>query len=84
MEEREIADAIRQDNNRKSYCLQLLEKMVYGIDSEPVDLEALYNEEGAIWGVMVHFASGGTVSVNVEGDSPLTMVREIIEKAELG
>nr|DAW25921.1 MAG TPA: hypothetical protein [Caudoviricetes sp.] len=84
MEEREIADAIRQDNNRKSYCLQLLEKMVYGIDSEPVDLEALYNEEGAIWGVMVHFASGGTVCVNVEGDSPLAMVREIIKKAELG
>lgn len=84
MEEREIADAIRQDNNRKSYCLQLLEKMVYGIDSEPVDLEALYNEEGAIWGVMVHFASGGTVCVNVEGDSPLAMVREIIQKAELG
>lgn len=84
MEEREIADAIRQDNNRKSYCLQLLEKMVYGIDSEPVDLEALYNEEGTIWGVMVHFASGGTVCVNVEGDSPLAMVREIIQKAELG
>lgn len=84
MEEREIADAIRQDNNRKAYCLQMLEKMVYGIDAEPVDLEALYNEDGAIWGVMVHFASGGTVSVNVEGDSPLTMVREIIEKAELG
>lgn len=84
MEERKIADAIRQDNNRKAYCLQMLEKMVYGIDAEPVDLEALYNEDGAIWGVMVHFASGGTVSVNVEGDSPLTMVREIIEKAELG
>lgn len=84
MEEREIADAIRQDNNRKSYCLQLLEKMVYGIDSEPVDLEALYNEEGAIWGIMVHFASGGTVCVNVEGNSPLAMVREIIQKAELG
>lgn len=84
MEEREIADAIRQDNNRKSYCLQMLEKMVYGIDSEPVDLGALYNEEGAIWGVMVHFASGGTVCVNVEGDSPLAMVQEIIKKAELG
>lgn len=84
MDEREITDAIRQDNNRKTYCLQLLEKMVYGIDCEPVDLEALYNDDGAIWGVMVHFASGGTVSVNVEGDSPLTMVREIIEKAKLG
>lgn len=84
MEEKVIADAIRQDNNRKAYCLQLLEKMVYGIDAEPVDLEPLYNEEGAIWGVLVHFASGGTVSVNVEGDSPLAMVREIIRKAELG
>lgn len=84
MEERKIADAIRQDNNRKDYCLRLLEKMVYGIDVEPVDLEALYNDDGAIWGVMVHFASGGTVSVNVEGDSPLAMVREVIEKAELG
>lgn len=30
MEERKIADAIRQDNNRKDYCLRLLEKMVYG------------------------------------------------------
>lgn len=84
MEEREIADAIRQDNNRKDYCLRLLEKMVYGIDVEPVDLEALYNDDDAIWGVMVHFASGGTVCVNVEGDSPLAMVQEIIKKAELG
>ncbi|WP_297038940.1 hypothetical protein [uncultured Dialister sp.] len=83
MEERKIADAIRQDNNRKAYCLQMLEKMVYGIDAEPVDLEALYNEDGAIWGVMVHFASGGTICVNVEGDSPLAMVQEIIKKAEL-
>nr|DAQ23009.1 MAG TPA: hypothetical protein [Caudoviricetes sp.] len=84
MEEREIAEAIHEDNNRKDYCLKLLEKMVYGIDCEPVDLEALYNDDGAIWGVLVHFASGGTVSVNVEGDRPLAMVREIIEKAELG
>lgn len=84
MEEREIADAIRQDNNRETFCLQLLEKMVYGIDCEPVDLEALYNEEGAIWGVMVHFTAGGTVCVNVEGDSPLAMVKEIIKKPELG
>lgn len=58
--------------------------MVYGIDVEPVDLEALYNDDDAIWGVMVNFACSGTVCVNVEGDSPLAMVREVIEKAELG
>ena len=41
-------DAISSDNNKKLYCLNLFKKMCYGIGSDVLDMQEIYNEDGAI------------------------------------
>lgn len=77
-------EAIRHDCNRKSYVLLLLEKMVYGLDQESIEIHQVFNERQSLVSVVVEKASGAKIEIPVEGDSPLTMVKEIIEKAHLG
>nr|DAW12145.1 MAG TPA: hypothetical protein [Caudoviricetes sp.] len=77
-------EAISNDNNRKLYVLELLKKMCYGIDSDVVDMQEIYSQSGTICAVEIEYSTGFRKTVNVKGDSPLAMVKEIIEKGHLG
>lgn len=41
-------EAIRHDCNRKSYVLLLLEKMVYGLDQESIEIHQVFNERQSL------------------------------------
>ncbi len=77
-------DAISSDNNKKLYCLNLFKKMCYGIGSDVLDMQEIYNEDGAISAVEIEYSSGFTKLVNVYGDSPMAMVLDIIKQGHLG
>ncbi len=79
-----MKDIVSQDNDKKMYCLTLLQKMLDGIDSDVSEMEPIYSEDdGAISWVRVYYKSGFDICINVECDSPMAMVRDIIHKDEL-
>lgn len=79
-----MKDIVSQDNDKKMYCLTLLQKMLDGIDSDVSEMEPIYSEDdGAISWVRVYYKSGFDICINMECDSPMAMVRDIIHKAEL-
>ena len=77
-------DAISSNNNKKLYCLNLFKKMCYGIGSDVLDMQEIYNADGAISAVEIEYSSGFTKLVNVYGDSPMAMVLDIIKQGHLG
>lgn len=75
---------IARDNKKKLSCLRLLQTMCNSVMSDVRRIDEHYDVEGAIDYVTVYFYDGEEEVVSVWGDSPLTMVREIIKNAHLG
>lgn len=74
---------IARDNKKKLSCLRLLQIMCNSIMSDVRRIDEHYDVEGAIDYVTVYFYDGAKTVVSVWGDSPLTMVREIIKNGHL-
>lgn len=73
---------IQMDNLEKLKAILHLQRMMDAL-SVYAELEPIYDDRIVMTHVRVKFPSGGEIDVNVEGDSPLTLVREVIMKARL-
>lgn len=79
------AETIRKDNDQKEYFLSMLLEMCVkaGVDVSHFELEK--GPAGDIVAVVIcRYFSKTNDRINVEGDAPLTMVKELIIKGHLG
>lgn len=85
MEERELTDAIRQDNNRKKEnCLQHLMYMCYESGVKIIDIKPEYGPDCALNSVVIQYLGGKERRVKFPGKTALEMVAAIITKGRLG
>lgn len=77
-------DAIKRDNELKEYFLELLLGMCVKTEVDVSRFETKIGPDGDIVEVTIQRYFQGPQTICVEGDAPLTMVKELIIKGHLG
>lgn len=75
---------IERDNELKEYFLYLLKEMCIKAGVDVARFETKPGPDGDIVAVTIHRYFSGPQTICVEGDAPLTMVKELIIKGHLG
>lgn len=75
---------IERDNELKEYFLDLLLGMCVKADVDVSNFEPHKGPDGDIVAVTIQRYFQGPQTICVEGDAPLTMVKELIIKGHLG
>lgn len=77
-------EEIERDNDLKEYCLDRLHEMCVKAGVDVARLETNYRD-GDLVSVTIHrYFQPCNQTINVEGDSPITMIKELIIKGHLG
>ena len=78
-------EEIERDNDLKEYCLDRLWDMCVKAGVDVSRFETKKGPDGDIVEVVIcRYFSKTNDRINVEGDAPLTMVKELIIKGHLG
>lgn len=79
-----MAEEIERDNDMKEYFLYLLSEMCVKAGVDVSRFKPRYGLDGDIVDVTIHHFDSAPQTINVEGDSPITMIKELIIKGHLG
>lgn len=79
-----VPTAIQEDNDNKEYCLEMLLNMCVHFDVDVSCFKSEKGPDGDIIDVVIYHYFSPDERIHVEGDSPLTMVKELISKGHLG
>lgn len=77
-------EEIERDNDLKEYCLDRLRDMCVKAGVDVSRFEPEKGPDGDIVAVTIQRYFSGTQTVCVEGDAPITMLKELIIKGHLG
>ncbi|WP_307972786.1 hypothetical protein [uncultured Dialister sp.] len=77
-------EEIERDNDLKEYCLDRLCDMCVKAGVDVSRLEPKKGPDGDIVAVTIQSYFSGPQTVCVEGDAPITMIKELIIKGNLG
>lgn len=77
-------DAIKRDNALKEYFLYLLKEMCVKADVDVSRFEPKKGPSGDIVAVTIQRYFSEPQTICVEGDAPITMLKELIIKGHLG
>ena len=75
---------IERDNDLKEYCLELLKEMCVKAGVDVSNFKPQKGPYGDIVAVTIQRYFSGPQTVCVEGDAPITMLKELIIKGHLG
>lgn len=76
-------EEIERDNDLKEYCLDRLHEMCVKAGVDVARLETNYRD-GDLVAVTIQRYFSGPQTICVEGDAPITMLKELIIKGHLG
>ena len=77
-------EEIERDNDLKEYCLDRLCDMCVKAGVDVSRLEPKKGRDGDIVAVTIQRYFSGPQTICVEGDAPITMLKELIIKGHLG
>lgn len=78
-------EEIERDNDLKEYCLDMLHEMCVKAGVDVSRFEPEKGPDGDIVSVTIYrYFQPCNQTINVEGDSPITLVKELIIKGHLG
>lgn len=77
-------EEIERDNDLKEYCLDRLHEMCVKAGVDVSRFETVKGPDGDIMAVTIQRYFSGPQTVCVEGDAPITMLKELIVKGHLG
>lgn len=77
-------EEIERDNDLKEYCLDRLHEMCVKAGVDVSRFEPEKGPDGDIVAVTIQRYFSGPQTVCVEGDAPITMLKELIIKGDLG
>lgn len=77
-------EEIERDNDLKEYCLDRLRDMCVKAGVDVSRLEPKKGPDGDIVEVTIQRYFSGPQTICVEGDAPITMIKELIIKGHLG
>lgn len=77
-------EEIERDNDLKEYCLDRLHEMCVKAGVDVSRFEPEKGPDGDIVAVTIQRYFSGPQTVRVEGDAPITMLKELIIKGHLG
>lgn len=77
-------EEIERDNDLKEYCLNRLQEMCVKAGVDVSRFEPEKGPDGDIVAVTIQCYFSGPQTVCVEGDAPITMLKEVIIKGHLG
>lgn len=77
-------EEIERDNDLKEYCLDRLQEMCVKAGVDVARFETKPGPDGDIVAVTIHRYFSGPQTICVEGDAPITMLKEVIIKGHLG
>lgn len=77
-------EEIERDNDLKEYCLDRLHEMCVKAGVDVSRFEPEKGPDGDIVAVTIQRYFSGPQTIRVEGDAPITMLKELIIKGHLG
>ena len=77
-------EEIERDNDLKEYCLESLKEMCVKADVDVSNFEPHKGPGGDIVAVTIHRYFSEPQTICVEGDAPITMLKELILMGHLG
>lgn len=77
-------EEIERDNDLKEYCLDRLHEMCVKAGVDVSRFEPVKGRDGDIVAVTIQRYFSGPQTICVEGDAPITMLKELIIKGHLG
>lgn len=77
-------EEIERDNDLKEYCLDRLHEMCVKAGVDVSHFETVKGPDGDIVAVTIQRYFSGPQTICVEGDAPITMLKELIIKGHLG
>ena len=77
-------EEIERDNDLKEYCLDRLHEMCVKAGVDVSRFETVKGPDGDIMAVTIQRHFSGPQTICVEGDAPITMLKELIVKGHLG
>lgn len=77
-------EEIERDNDLKEYCLDRLRDMCIKAGVDVSRFEPEKRRDGDIVAVTIQRYFSGPQTICVEGDAPITMLKELIIKGHLG
>lgn len=77
-------EEIERDNDLKEYCLDRLHEMCVKAGVDVSRFETVKGPDGDIMAVTIQHYFSGPQTVCVDGDAPITMLKELIVKGHLG
>ena len=77
-------EEIERDSDLKEYCLDRLCDMCVKAGVDVARLEPNYRDGALVSVTIYRYFQPCNQTINVEGDSPITMVKELIIKGHLG
>lgn len=77
-------EEIERDNDLKEYCLDRLHEMCVKAGVDVSRFETVKGPDGDIMAVTIQRYFSGPQTICVEGDAPITMLKELIVKGHLG
>lgn len=77
-------EEIERDNDLKEYCLDRLHEMCVKAGVDVSRFETVKGPDGDLMAVTIQRYFSGPQTVCVEGDAPITMLKELIVKGHLG
>lgn len=75
---------IQRDNELKEYCLDRLQEMCVKAGVDVARLEPNYRDGSLVSVTIDRYFQPCNQTINVEGDAPITMLKELIIKGKLG